>query len=66
MQSTYNAFPVRRAHPVPPAAKAIRYTDTITSHTITSHTITSHYLPWRAVYLVGPGTEVPQPIAASE
>lgn len=61
MQSTYNAFPVRRAHPVPPAAKAIRYTDTITSHTITSH-----YLPWRAVYLVGPGTEVPQPIAASE
>lgn len=29
-------------------------------------TITSHYLPWRAVYLVGPDTEVPQPIAASE
>ncbi len=55
MLSTYNVFPAWRSAAVSLSAKAIRCIDTITSHC----------QPWRAVYLMGPGTEVPQQIAAS-
>ncbi len=45
----------------------VAVTRTIVEEGVTrTDTITSHYQPWRAVYLVGPGTEVPQQIAASE
>jgi vancomycin resistance protein YoaR len=44
----------------------VAVTRTIVEDGVTrTDTITSHYQPWRAVYLVGPGTEVPQQIAAS-